>query len=446
MFVPLNRRLAPVACSIVLGLLLAGCGGGGGTPAAPASPASPAAPASPSAPADPPSAPVAANTVVSTAAPAGPFRVVIGQNQAVRITFASSDDRQATNLKVTTDLASLPAGWSSAGADLTCATVGQDGGCKLELGYAPVVTSAGGTLALAYAYTDSAGQARTGSVALAYEAVPATRAYIANYDDHNVRQCAIEADGMLSNCSTALDTLLFRPVSVAFNGATAYVLNYGNRNIVQCEVDGAGLFANCKDSGAYGFDNPFGLTVHGNRVYVTNAGNGTISWCVIGADGGLGSDCRGSGDAMFAVPFNVAFHGEKMYVLDTNGGGGSGDLLVCDVEDDGMFANCRSSGATLLDRPEGLAIAGSTVYFTNYGGRTVTKCSIGNDGRVSGCSNVLTTMWSSSSIVVSGAHAYIAQGSDHAVLHCDVGADGTLSNCRNSGASGLNYPMGLGLR
>jgi hypothetical protein len=413
--------------------MLVGCGGGGD-------------PAAPSAPTETPSAPVAGNTVLAAAVPAAPLRVVIGQRQVVSIIFTPSDDQPATDLRVTGNLTGLPPGWSSASTAFACANAGRDGGCKLDLAYAPAATSAASTLTLDYAYSNSAGEAMTGSVAISYEAVPATRAYMANYDDHDVEQCAIEADGSFSNCSTAAGGLFFRPVAVAFNGSTAYVLNYGNKNIIQCDVGSSGIFANCRDSGAYGLDNPFGLAVHGTRVYVANVGNGTLTWCAIGAEGGLGSDCRGSGDPMFRLPFNVAFHGSSMYITDTQGNGGGGALLVCDLEDDGMFANCRDSGATLLARPEGLAIAGNNVYVTNYGSRTVTRGTIGGDALVSGCSTALTTTWSSSAIAVSGPHAYISQGSDHAVLHCDVAADGSLGNCGNAGASSLNYPMGLALR
>lgn len=432
MFRPTTRRLAFAACTLLLGSLLVACGGSGGPSEATAPPSEDS------------SLSAAGNTVTASAAPAGPVRVTVGQNQSVAITFAASEGRQATSLRVTSALAGLPAGWSSASTGFTCATVGQDGACKLDLTYAPAAAAPSGTLTIAYAYTDSAGQAKTGSLALDYQAVAASAAYIVNFDDHNVRRCEIAADGAFSDCSTAADGSLFRPTAVAFNGSTAYVLSDGTDSIVQCDVGATGVFDNCRDSGAYGLDNPYGMAVHGAYVYVTNAGNDTLTWCAIGADGGLGSDCRGSGDAEFRVPFNVSFFNSRAYIVSRERNI-SGALVVCDIEADGAFANCRNSGADLLDRPEGLAIAGSFAYLTNFGGRTVTRCTLGGDGLAFDCINVLTMPWSSSGIAVSGPHAYITQ-SDDTVIHCDVGADGWLRNCSDAGASGMTTPLGITLR
>lgn len=436
MFAP-TRRLAFVACTLLFGSLLGACGGGGAAETAPAPVEGIPTPVQ-----DNPAA--AGNTVTASAAPGGPLQVTIGQSRSVAITFAASDGRQATGLRITSALAGLPAGWSTAGSSFGCATVVQDGACKLDLTYAPAAAAPSSTLTLAYAYTDSAGQAKTGSIALDYQAVAASAAYIVNFDDHNVRRCAIAADGALASCITAAEGSLFRPTAVAFNGSTGYVLSDGTDSIEQCDVDASGVFRNCRDSGAHGLDNPYGLAIHGSYVYVTNTGNDTLTWCAIGADGGLGSDCRGSGDAEFRVPFNVAFHNSMAYIV-SRGGGISGALVVCDIEADGAFANCRNSGADMLDRPEGLAIAGSFAYLTNFGGRTVTKCTLGSDGLAFDCVNTLAMPWSSSGIAVSGSHAYITQ-SDHWVMHCDVGVDGALRNCTDSGASGLTTPLGITLR
>jgi len=431
MFAPTTRRLAFAACTLVFGSLLVACGGSGGTSGATAPPAEDSLSAT-------------GNTVTASAAPAGPVQVIVGQSRSVAITFAASEGRQATGLRVTSALAGLPAGWSSASTEFTCATVGQDGACKLDLTYAPTAAAPSGTLTLDYAYTDSAGQARTGSFALGYQAAAASAAYIVNFDDHNVRRCEIGADGAFADCMTAADGSLFRPTAVAFNGSTAYVLSDGTDSIVQCDVGATGAFDNCRHSGVYGLDNPYGMAIHGSYVYVANTGNDTVSWCVIGADGGLGSDCRGSGDAEFGVPFNLAVHGSRLYVVNTQKNV-TGALTVCDLEADGAFANCRDSGASLLNRPEGLAIAGSFAYLTNYNGRTVTRCTLGSDGSASACSTVATTAWSASGIAVSGPHAYITQ-SDDSVIHCDVAADGSLRNCSDAGASGMTTPLGITLR
>jgi len=70
---------------------------------------------------------------------------------------------------VTSSLAALPAGWSSASKGFSCSSVGTGNGCQLHLTYAPLVL-AGGTLIVNYAYTDTAGVARNGSLNIAYAA------------------------------------------------------------------------------------------------------------------------------------------------------------------------------------------------------------------------------------------------------------------------------------
>jgi hypothetical protein len=431
------RRLAHAACSILLVLVVTACGGGGSIvePLAVAPPGD--TPAAPVPPGDTPATP--GNSVVATAAPPETVKVTIGASQSITLTFASSDDQPASNLTVA--LGSLPPGWRATGSDFACTRVARDGGCKLALTYAPTAAAAASTLDLGYSYIDSAGKGRTGSVPIAYQAVAATLAYVTNYDDHNVRKCRIAGDGSLTDCSTAGESLLYRPTTVAFHDTTAYVLNE-NGPVVQCQVDAAGVFDGCKDSGAYGMDRPFGMVIQGSRVYMANPGNGPVTWCAIGPDGGLGSDCRGSGDSQFRQSINLAFLGDRMYVINTD----TNIMAVCDIQEDGSFASCRDSGATLLNRPEGLAIAGSAAYITNYSDRSVTRCAIGATGQVTGCARVATTPWTSAAIAVSGPHAYIAQSSDHAVLHCPVAADGSLGTCTNAGASGLNSPLGITLR
>lgn len=381
--------------------------------------------------------------MAATVAPAGPLRVTLGASQRVAITFRSSDGAAASDLAITSGLSALPAGWSSARADFACASVDEDAECQLALDYAPTAETPPSQLAFAYAYKDAGGVARTGTVAIAYESVAATWAYITDYQDHEVDKCRVSAEGTLGSCSTAAaGDGMYRPAAVAFQGDTGYVLNQGGDSITRCDVDTDGYFRDCRDSGAYGMDGPVDMVVHGTRFYMANAGNNTLSWCTVGADGGLGSDCRGAGDALFDVPFQLAVHGGRIYATQT----GSGMLTVCELEADGTFSGCRDTGATLLDRPEGLSISGSHAYVTNYNGRTVTRCTLGADGQAYGCSHVATLAWASSSITVAGPHAYIAQGSDAHVLLCPVAADGSLGSCVDSGGTGLSTPEGITLR
>jgi hypothetical protein len=108
--------------------------------------------------------------VVASASPAGQINAIEKTGgQAVAVTFTTDDGKPAAGLYVTSDLASLPPGWSSASSGFTCGSVSTGNGCELHLKYAPAALTSG-TLTLNYAYDDTAGTARTGSLNLDYAA------------------------------------------------------------------------------------------------------------------------------------------------------------------------------------------------------------------------------------------------------------------------------------
>ena len=112
----------------------------------------------------------AANHVVAVASPTAQINAVAGAgNQSVSVNFTTDDGYAATDLTLTTDLSTLPAGWSSASPGLTCAIVSSGSGCQLALGYAPTAASRG-TLTLNYGFTDGAGVAQTGALNIPYAA------------------------------------------------------------------------------------------------------------------------------------------------------------------------------------------------------------------------------------------------------------------------------------
>lgn len=117
--------------------------------------------------------PYAATTddnVVATAAPSGQIDAIVGQvTPGVLVTFTTDDARTATALQLTTDLAALPAGWSSTDSSFACAGVAGGTTCQLPLTYAPGAADSG-TMALRYSYRDNAGQAKNGSLNIPYRA------------------------------------------------------------------------------------------------------------------------------------------------------------------------------------------------------------------------------------------------------------------------------------
>jgi hypothetical protein len=108
------------------------------------------------------------NNVVGTVSPTGQINTVVGMGgQPVAVTFTTDDGRPATALALASPLAGLPSGWSTTDSSFTCSGLGSGTGCQLPLTYDPVAAGSG-VLTLSYSYKNNAGEAKTGSVNIAY--------------------------------------------------------------------------------------------------------------------------------------------------------------------------------------------------------------------------------------------------------------------------------------
>jgi len=110
------------------------------------------------------------DNVVGTVSPAGQVNAIVGSGtHPTTVTFTTDDGRAATALTLTSDLGALPAGWTSTAGSFGCSGIDAAAVCALPLTYAPAAAGSG-SLALGYAYKNNAGQARTGTVNIAYRA------------------------------------------------------------------------------------------------------------------------------------------------------------------------------------------------------------------------------------------------------------------------------------
>jgi hypothetical protein len=114
-----------------------------------------------------PYAATASNNVVASINPSGEIDAARGGKQAVSVNFTTDDGNAVTALTLTTDLATLPGGWSSQVAGLTCAVVSTGNGCHLPLAFAPTA-NASGALTLNFSYIDGAGAAKSAAVNIPY--------------------------------------------------------------------------------------------------------------------------------------------------------------------------------------------------------------------------------------------------------------------------------------
>jgi hypothetical protein len=179
------------------------------------------------------------NNVVATSSPIGQVTAALGAGgQPVTVNFTSDDGNAATNLALTTDLASLPAGWKSTATSFACAIVSTGSGCQLPLQFAPTA-AATGMLALNYTYADNSGTARTGTLNVPYSTttngtVAATVApggqvnAVETTGSQAVTVTFTTDDGKTATNLMLLSTLTDLPAGWTSNGVTCGSVSTGN--------------------------------------------------------------------------------------------------------------------------------------------------------------------------------------------------------------------------
>ncbi|MDP9010932.1 MAG: hypothetical protein M3N91_19880 [Pseudomonadota bacterium] len=189
--------------------------------------------------------PYAATTndnVAATASPTGQIVAMLGSPaQAVSIAFTTDDNRLATALQVTSNLAALPAGWSSTAGSFACSVLGSGSTCRLVLNYAPTGVD-NGTLGLTYAYVNNAGEAKTGSVAIDYRTTtndnvvaavnPASLSVVTGSGSHPVTVTFTTDDGNVASGLSADLSALPADWSSASSNFTCTSLSVGS----SCQV------------------------------------------------------------------------------------------------------------------------------------------------------------------------------------------------------------------
>lgn len=85
-------------------------------------------------------------------------------------------------------------------------------------------------------------------------------------------------------------------------------------------------------------------------------------------------------------------------------------------------------------------------YITNYGQNMVTKCVINNTGSLTSCEDSgASGLDGPVGIAVrnTGTSVYIVNSNNNLVIRCQVDSDNNLTDCGDSGATGLNLPTGI---
>lgn len=284
------------------------------------------------------------NNVVTTVTPVGQvLGVVASGHQSVRATFTSDDGNPINNFVLTTDLAALPAGWSSESPSFACASVSTGSGCQLVLEYEPLVYG-DGTLALAYSYTDNAGSTKNGTLDIPYVA-RVHNSVVATPSQAMPFNVAIGQSEALTLTFTTDDGHPMRWVEVVTDLANDLPADWSaNRTEMRCEHVSTG--------------NGCQLVL---EYSPTSAANSSFMLQFGWEDGAGRTD-----NASIPISFNALTHNSVLGTPDPSGQvavviGGSQDVHVTFATDDSLIAHDFALDTDLSSLPAGWSAAASSL-------------------------------------------------------------------------------------
>jgi hypothetical protein len=412
------------------------------------------------------------DTVVATASPSGEITAVkAAGSQAVAVTFTTDDGKTASGLYLTSNLADLPAGWSSAAHTFTCGSVGTGSGCQLHLTYAPAAL-ASGTLILNYAYTNAAGNARTGSLNVAYAAttndnVVATAApsgpinVIVGGGTEAVSVTFTTDDGRPASALSITSGLSALPAGWSSAAGTFSCSGLSSGNGCQLALTyapsgpqngtltlGYTYLNDAGESKTGSVNIAYAATTNNNVIATPNqnpvsviAGTSTaVSVAFTTDDSNPASALSMTGLASLPAGWSSASSSFACATLST----GSGCVLNL------VYAPSAVAGGTLsltygYNDDSGTAKTGSLsllyaatppphLYVAQLSG-AFSYCALNADGTLSSCAATGNGFTAPTGIVFSGSNAYVADYGANSVFLCSAAADGSLSGCAATGSN-----------
>ena len=415
-----------------------------------------------------------ANNVVTMVSPSGAINASVGGgSQPVAVTFDSDDAHAVTALMLTTDLSTLPAGWSSSAPSFTCASIVTGNGCQLHLTYAPTTLSSG-SLTLNYAYTNDAGVAETGSVNLAYAATTNDSVVATPSPMGQINAVVGAAASALAVTFTTDDG---RPASALQLTTSLAALPAGwssTRTTFSCA--GVSTGNACQLPLSYAPTAAGGGTLTLAYTYLNNAGDaesGSLNIAyqstthdtivATASQNPISVPISGSGD--FTVTFTTSdgalasgFGVTTSFGSLPNGWTSPSSAFTCSAVSTGNTCQLALTYAPVATASGMLTL--NYGYTDNAGGAqtgsvsipyaatpaphlyvaqltgTLLLCGLNGDGTLSGCSASGSVAATPTGIAFYGAnYAYVADNTANTVWVCSVASSGALSSCISTGSN-----------
>jgi hypothetical protein len=375
-----------------------------------------------------------------------------GSSTPVTVTFATNDGNPASALSVTTDLATLPAGWSATANAFACSTVSAGTVCELTLNYAPTIASTG-TLSLAFSYLNDSGYPGTGSTSIAYTASVPTYLYVADAGGNAVSSCPINVDNSLAAC-VATGAGFTTPNGVAVGGTYGYVTNTSVGSVSVCTLGTGGTLSACSTANGT-FSTPTSATVNPTATFAY-VGQGTPTSLVVcpisSVDGTLSACVQASASTGPTSGLALSADGNHAYSV-VSATAGSPPVMgytinVCDVAAaDGTLTNCAATGTNMPAAATALAIEDGNLYAMISTG-ALFVCPVNADASLGACVQTAVGL-NAVGIAASGGNAYLSTGLSagaNSLFVCPIATGGLLGACQAFSDPTLNGATGLSVR
>ena len=372
-----------------------------------------------------------------------------GSSTPVTVTFVTNDGNPASALSVTTNLATLPAGWSATANSFACSSVSAGSICELTLNYTPTIASTG-TLSLAFSYLNDSGYSGTGSTSIAYTASVPTYLYVADAGGNGLSSCPINVDNSLAACvTTGAGTA--SPTAVAVTALYGYVTDTIGNTVSVCPLGAGGTLSAC--STANGTLNlPTSITVNpaASFAYVGQSTPTSLVVCPIAGDGTLSGCVPASAGTGPTSGLALSADGTHAYSVVSTSVGGSPPVTsvaidVCNVAvADGTLTNCTATGTNTSAAATALAIEDGNLYATTSTG-ALYVCPVNADASLGACAQTAVGL-GAVGIGASGGNAYLSTGLSagvNSLFVCPINAGGLLGACQAFGDPTLNGAAGL---
>lgn len=232
--------------------------------------------------------------------------------------------------------------------------------------------------------------------------------------------------------------------SLTTTSTYAYVASTDSATIQYCGVlPIIGIFNGCALTESA---TPTSVAFYKNRLYSTAGNNGNINVCNINSKTGAvtintsgGEDCISAGNSTTTKvtnPQNIFFNNTFAYLIATNG------VYYCPINYSGSLGQCTLSWSGT--NPQNIAFSSSNAYITDRNANKVYTCMINStSGELSSCRDSgATGLNMPVGVALSENYVYITNNATGTVTSCQIGNSGLLSSCQTA-TTNLGTPAGI---